>query len=121
MSSQGEWWDVVDADGAPIGVTFRRGSGPWPLGCFHLVVAVCMQRVDGAVLLTQRAATKEFAFAWEFPGGSALAGESSRHAASRELREETGFDVEPLKLIPIGRFVEDAALLDFYVARVTGN
>jgi 8-oxo-dGTP pyrophosphatase MutT (NUDIX family) len=121
MSSQGEWWDVVDADGAPIDATFRRGSGPWPPGCFHLVVAVCAQRADGAVLLTRRAASKDFAFGWEFPSGSALAGESSYDAASRELREETGLDVEPLKLIPIGRFVEDAALLDFYVARVTGN
>lgn len=121
MSSDGEWWDVLDAEGVPTGDTHRRGAEGWPAGHYHLVVAVCVQRNEGAVLLTQRAANKEFAFGWEFPGGSALCGESSRHAASRELREETGLDVEPLTLTLIGRFVENAALLDFYVAHVSGD
>ncbi|WP_334683290.1 NUDIX hydrolase [Arthrobacter sp. CAN_A212] len=85
------------------------------------MVAVCVQREDGAVLLTQRAADKEFAFGWEFPGGSALAGESSRNAASRELREESGLDVLPSTLTLIDRFVETSAVLDFYVVRATSN
>ncbi|MBG6191682.1 8-oxo-dGTP pyrophosphatase MutT (NUDIX family) [Arthrobacter sp. CAN_A212] len=72
-------------------------------------------------MLTQRAADKEFAFGWEFPGGSALAGESSRNAASRELREESGLDVLPSTLTLIDRFVETSAVLDFYVVRATSN
>ena len=117
MSSDGEWWDILDAAGTPTGSAFRRGAQGWPAGRFHLVAAVCVQREDGTVLLTQRAAGKEFAFCWEFPGGSALAGESGRNAASRELREETGLTVEPLELALVGRFTETSALLDFYVAR----
>lgn len=117
MSSDDEWWDVVDAGGATTGDTFRRGAAGWPSGRFHLIVAVRVQNADGAVLLTQRSADKkEFPFGWEFPGGSALAGESSRKAASRELREETGLDVPPSALTLVDRFVEASALLDFYTA-----
>lgn len=113
-----EWCDILDAEGLPTGEVFRRGAPGWPSGYFHLVVVVCVQREDGAVLLTQRAAGKEFAFGWEFPGGSALAGESSGDAVARELREETGLDVEPTALMLMGRFVEASAFVDFYVARV---
>lgn len=113
-----EWWDVVDAEGTSTGATHRRGAPGWPTGRFHLIVAACVYRDDGTILLTQRAATKsEFPLAWEFPGGSALAGESSREAAARELREETGIDVAPSDLVQVNRFTEQSALLDIYVAR----
>ncbi|MGV3733058.1 MAG: NUDIX hydrolase [Microcella sp.] len=118
MRSEGEWWDVLDAHGARTGDSFLRGASNWPRGRFHLIVATCVQRNDGALLLTQRSANKkEFPFAWEFPGGSALSGEASRDAASRELREETGIEVAPPALTLVGRFAEASALLDFYVAR----
>ncbi|WP_434992233.1 NUDIX hydrolase [Arthrobacter sp. Ld5] len=118
MSRDDEWWDLLNNEGTPIGHTFRRGGEGWPEGCFHLVAAVCVQREDGAVLLTQRSADREFPLGWEFPGGSALAGESSRSAASRELREESGLEIEASGLTLIGRFTETAAFLDFYLARV---
>jgi len=118
MSSDDEWWDIVDAEGARTGDTFCRGAADWPTGRFHLIVAVCVQREDGAVLLTQRSGNKkEFPFEWEFPGGSALSGESSRDAARRELWEETGIDVPLSMLTFVGRFTEESALLDFYVAK----
>lgn len=112
----GEWWDVVGDDGASTGERFLRGAPGWPEGAFHLVVATCLFRIDGSVLLTQRAPGKEFGYGWEFPGGSALAGETSHAAASRELREETGIAVRSDDLVLVGRFVEASALLDFYVA-----
>lgn len=112
-----ELWDVVDSYGMPLGETYERGTADWPTGRYHLIVAVCVHRDDGAILITQRAAEKEFALGWEFPGGSALAGESSQEAAARELREETGLAVSPGELILIERFVETSALLDFYVAK----
>jgi 8-oxo-dGTP pyrophosphatase MutT (NUDIX family) len=112
----GELWDLIDSDGVATGETFLRGTPGWPEGRFHLIVATCICRPDGMVLLTQRAPGKEFAFGWEFPGGSALAGESSRVAASRELREETGIVAAPEDLALVGRFAEASALLDFYIA-----
>jgi 8-oxo-dGTP pyrophosphatase MutT (NUDIX family) len=73
------------------------------------------------VLLTQRAPGKEFGRGWEFPGGSAVAGETSRLAASRELREETSIPVAPGDLTLVGRFIETSALLDFYLAHAPSN
>lgn len=116
-----EWWDVVDRDGVGTGETYRRGAEGWPAGRFHLVVATCVFRRDGFVLVTQRAPGKEFERTWEFPGGSALAGETSRVAASRELHEETGLLVRSDDLILVNRFVEESALVDFYLAAVPSH
>ncbi|WP_317982544.1 NUDIX hydrolase [Nesterenkonia ebinurensis] len=113
-----EYWDVTDEDGRPTGETYRRGAPGWPDGRFHVVVATCAFRRDGAVLLTQRAANKEFPLDWEFPGGSVLTGETSAAAASRELHEETGLAVPAAALVPIGRFTELSALFDLYVVPV---
>lgn len=115
-SNIGEWWDVTDEHGHLTCQIHRRGNPDWPPGRFHLIVATCVYRPDGAVLLTQRSATKEFPLAWEFPGGSALAGESSRDAALRELHEETGIQIATSGLTFVQRFSESSALLDFYIA-----
>lgn len=112
-----EWWDLVDAAGVPTSGTFRRGDAGWPGGAFHLVVTVCVYRDDGTVLLTQRAPTKEFAFGWEFPGGSAFAGETGPAAACRELLEETNVTVEPEALRRVGCFTEETALVDLFVVQ----
>lgn len=111
-----EWWDVVDRDGVPTGERFRRGDTGWPAGRFHLVAAVCVHRPDGTVLLTQRARDREFGLGWEFPGGSAVTGETATRAARRELAEETGIAVSEQDLHRIGRFVEPSALVDLFLA-----
>lgn len=112
----GELWDVTDAAGRPTGRLHRRGDPDFPSGFFHIVSATCVVRDDGSVLLTQRAAVKDWPLAWEFPAGSALSGETSAEAASRELREETGLLASPDVLAFVGRFTEESALLDLYAA-----
>jgi len=57
------------------------------------VSAAVLQRPDGSFLLAQRPAGKIWAGHWEFPGGKVEAGESSRDALVRELREELGIEV----------------------------
>jgi len=115
-----ERWDLTDASGAPLGQTHRRGD-PMPQGSFHIVASVCVVRGDGQVLLTRRAAAKDWPLAWEFPAGSALAGESSAEGAARELAEEAGVRVAPTDLTLVGRVIEASALFDLYVTRVPGD
>ncbi|MBD3942440.1 NUDIX hydrolase [Microbacterium sp. NEAU-LLC] len=111
-----ELWDLVDAAGRPLGITHRRGDPDLPAGSYHIVSSVCAVREDGRVLISQRAAVKDFALDWEFAAGSALAGETSREAAARELREETGLIAAADALVFVGRRIEATALFDVYVA-----
>ena len=57
------------------------------------VAAAVLQRADGTFLLAQRPKDKIWAGYWEFPGGKVEAGESTREALVRELREELGIEV----------------------------
>lgn len=111
-----ELWDVTDAAGTALGIVHRRGDPGLSSGQYHVVSSVCAVRHDGRVLISQRAAVKDFPLDWEFAAGSALAGETSREAAVRELREETGLRASASSLIFVGRFVELSALFDLYVA-----
>ena len=44
---------------------------------------------------------KHVSRAWEMPGGRVEPGESPEEAAKREFREETGLEIEPVKLVGI--------------------
>jgi 8-oxo-dGTP pyrophosphatase MutT (NUDIX family) len=116
--SDDELWDLRDVRGDLVGGMRRRGTTDWPAGVFHAVAGTCVVRGDGLVLMTLRSATKDHPLTWEFPAGSALAGESSLDAAVRELREETGLSANPESMQMVGRFIETSALFDLFVARV---
>ena len=61
---------------------------------YHLTVLGVLKRPDGRYLITQRKLDKEWGAGWwEVPGGGVNAGEDSRDAVIREIREETGIDV----------------------------
>ena len=95
-SEPGELWDVYDAAGRPTGGTRRRGEA-LEEGEYHLCVHVWIRDEAGRCLLTKRAPGKYMAGRWEAPGGSALTGEDSLAAALREVKEETGLDVEHVR------------------------
>ena len=66
-------------------------------------VAFCLVENDKTqVLLIQRGYGKEKG-KWSLPGGFVDKGESSRHAAYRETKEETGLTVEIVSTVMIGR------------------
>ncbi|WES65130.1 NUDIX domain-containing protein [Microbacter sp. GSS18] len=119
MSAEsGEFWDLTDAEGNRLGMTHARSDPNLPAGAFHVVAATWAVRPDGAVLVAQRAANKTYPLQWEFPAGSALAGESSRVAAARELGEEAGIRIHPGRLVPVGRSRERIELVDIYVVHL---
>ena len=89
-----ELWDIYDKNKQPTGRTMKRNDWCLKDGEYHLTVLGVIMRPDGRFLITQRVMTKAWAAGWwEVSGGAAMAGESSREAVIREVREETGLDV----------------------------
>lgn len=94
QSSADELWDVYDSERKLTGRTHRRGD-PMPEGDYHLSVHVWIQNSRGEFLNTKRSPNKGYPNMWENTGGSAVAGDDSLSAALREVREETGFVLNP--------------------------
>jgi 8-oxo-dGTP pyrophosphatase MutT (NUDIX family) len=59
---------------------------------------------EDRVLLLQRTHAHPQANLWCAPGGKLISNETPRLAAIRELREETGIEVDPESLIYLGKF-----------------
>lgn len=89
-----EVWDIYDAEKKRTGRTMQRNDWHMKPGEYHLTVLGVVAHTDGRFLITKRVMTKAWApGCWEVSGGAAMAGEESRDAVLREIREETGLDV----------------------------
>ena len=89
-----EFWDIYDADKKPTGRTMKRNDWCLKDGEYHLTVLGVVARPDKTFLITKRVMTKAWAPGWwEVSGGAAQAGEESREAVLREVKEETGMTV----------------------------
>ncbi|NLI53433.1 MAG: NUDIX domain-containing protein [Clostridiales bacterium] len=112
-----ELWDLFDTDRRPLGKTHARGTPVNP-GEYHIVVSIWTVDSKGNILLTLRAPSKEsYPDRWENTGGSALAGETSRQAAIRELMEETGIAAIEDELILLGAQTARDSFVDHYLLR----
>lgn len=93
-----ELWDIYDENKQPTGRTMVRDDWNMKDDEFHLTVLAAIMRPDGRFLITRRKLTKSWGAGWwEVSGGGVLAGETSREAVIREVREETGLDVTSAK------------------------
>ena len=89
-----EMWDIYDADKKRTGRTMKKNDWNLKEGEYHLTVLGVVARPDGKFLITKRVMTKAWAPGWwEVSGGAAQAGEDSKDAVLREIKEETGLDV----------------------------
>ena len=114
-----EYWDLLDRDRQPLGITHPRGRQyPMPRGSYHAVVMIITADRDGRVLVTRRAPTKGmYPDSWEITCGSALAGEDSRTAAARELAEETGITMSENAIL-MDTLIVPQAFMDIYLNRL---
>ena len=89
-----ELWDIYDKDKKKTGRTMKRNDWCLKDGEYHLTVLGVIARPDKTFLITKRVMTKAWAPGWwEVSGGAAMAGEESEEAVKREIKEETGLDV----------------------------
>lgn len=89
-----EYWDIYDKNKCKTGRTMKRNDWCLKDDEYHLTVLGVVVRPDGRFLVTQRVMTKSWAPGWwEVSGGAAMAGEESKEAVIREVKEETGLDV----------------------------
>lgn len=90
-----ELWDIYDKDKKRTGRTMKRNDWCLKDDEYHLSVLGVIVRPDGKFLITKRVMTKHWAPGWwEVSGGAVLAGEESEDAVIREIKEETGLDVQ---------------------------
>ena len=89
-----EYWDIYDSDKNKTGRTMKKNDWILKDGEYHLTVLGVIARPDKTFLITKRVMTKAWAPGWwEVSGGAAMAGEESEEAVKREIKEETGLDV----------------------------
>lgn len=89
-----EYWDIYDRNKQKTGRTMKKNDWILKDGEYHLSVLGVIMRPDGKYLITRRVMTKAWAPGWwEVSGGAVQAGEESRDAVIREVKEETGLDV----------------------------
>ena len=83
--------DLYDENRLPLGRTWERYA-PRDTGAYLTVVHVCLFDSRGRLLIQRRSERKRFwPGTWDVSvGGAVDAGETSRQAAEREVREELG-------------------------------
>ncbi|HCA21170.1 MAG TPA: NUDIX hydrolase [Lachnospiraceae bacterium] len=110
-----EFFDLYDINRNRTGKTLERGTKV-PEGYYRLVVHVCVFGSDGRLLIQKRQPFKNgWSGMWDLTaGGSALAGDSSQQAASRELKEEIGLDYDLTGVRPAMTIYFDGGFNDIY-------
>ena len=113
--------DLYDVNRRPTGEQIFRGD-PIPADRYRLGVQVWLRNDKGQLLLTQRHPCKKLPLLWEPTGGAVMAGEDTRTAGIRELREEIGVCLRKEQLCPVRSLLCDGIeFLDTYMADWNGS
>ncbi|MBR1772354.1 MAG: NUDIX domain-containing protein [Eubacterium sp.] len=110
-----ESFDLYDINRNRTGKVLERGNKV-PEGYYRLVVHVCVFDKDGRMLIQKRQPFKSgWSGMWDVTaGGSALAGDTSQQAASRELKEEVGIECDLTDVRPAMTIYFDGGFNDIY-------
>lgn len=113
-----ELWDAYDENRVRTGGVLVRGEKV-PEGVYRLVVHACIFNSNNEMLIQKRTPQKDaFPGLWDLTvGGSAIRGDDSRAAISRELWEELGLrrsfrDIQPNLTVHFKSGFDDVYLLE---------
>lgn len=116
-----EIWDILDKQGNKTHRTIVRGEDLKD-GEYHLVVHIWIMNSKGEFLIQKRADTlKLMPGMWAATGGSAIAGEDSKTAALREVKEELGIDISVDSIHKIWRVTRKHNLADVWFVKQDVN
>lgn len=111
-----EYWDIYNEDREFTGRTIKRGE-PFAEGEFYVCCEIWVMNSKGQMLVTQRHPDKKAGGQWEFTGGGVLAGETTKQAAVREVKEEIGVSLDETELELLDVFRHKNYFMDIYVVR----
>lgn len=94
-----ELFDIYDINRKKLGKVGERYTYTFQDGEYHIVTDVFIFNSNNKLLLTRRVPTKKGGLLWEATGGSVLAGEESKDAIIREVKEELGLTIKKEDLI----------------------
>ena len=104
-----EWIDLYDRSGRSLGRKIPKGAKR-ENGEYYRHVHIILYSRQGGWLIQQRSMGKEFfPGKWDVTCGGVMAGEESRDAALREVREELGLSIPPEALRDAGGRVGEVA------------
>ncbi len=110
-----ELFDLFDNERKPLGRVHQRGIAI-PSGLYHVVVSVWTINERSQILLTLRSPQKHLMpNLWESTSGVVQSGETSLHAALRELEEETGIVAQPEEISFLGTTRKAASFVDIFI------
>ncbi|MCI5971712.1 MAG: NUDIX domain-containing protein [Anaerococcus sp.] len=113
--------DLYDENRIKTGKTYIRGE-KMPDDTYRLIVHLLIFDDWGNLLIQKRQKTKSMANLWDITcGGAASAGETSKEAISRELKEELGFSIDFTSIRPILTANFKHGFDDFYLVRKNIN
>lgn len=113
-----ENWEILNADGRPLGRSIVRGKDVLRQGEYHLVVHIWITDGYGNYLIQRRSLNKKLMPGeWAAIGGSAVMYEKSKIAAQRELFEEMGIKVSPDRLKFVKRMTRKSSIIDLYALK----
>lgn len=116
-----EYFDILNKDGIPTGRVAPKGTDVFN-DDYYLGVHAYLYNSKGEFLLQQRAKTKEFLpGGWDIHMGHVIAGETSKEAILREIREELGLNLNDITLVKRVCWEKYNHLIDIFIACIDVN
>lgn len=113
--------DLYDENRIKTGKTYIRGE-QMPDDTYRLIVHLLIFDDCGNLLIQKRQKSKSMANLWDITcGGAASAGETSKEAIARELKEELGISLDFTNIRPILTANFKHGFDDFYLVRKNIN